>query len=410
MTLQPQIIVIGNDAALAEELHAAAASLRAYRPVLRFVNDPRQAVEAARSWRPQLALVDIGTDLSLLKDLAREIRASVPEAAVVGVYRPDLLADELRDHTKLIEAYRAGVQDFLRRPISSADLSSVMDRLSAPLTSRAAALGKIVSFIGNKGGVGKSTVAVNVACGLARRHPESVLLIDASLQLGACASLLNLRPSTTLTDVARQRDRLDETLIRQLAVPHRSGLHVLAAPSTAVEGVEITDEVLSRLLTLARRCYKFVVIDTFPVFDRMVLAAIDLSEAVYVVFDNAVLTVSGVPRIVDLLRGFGVPPERQHLVLSRYLRTYGSPTSTEVARRLGRTVDHVVPYDRRMIAAANFGEPLILTAGRFNAARRGLMRIVDEIADSSPAIELSEDSMPSQNGATHKHAPEPRPL
>ena len=95
--------------------------------------------------------------------------------------------------------------------------------------------------------MGKSTTAVNAAVGLAVRHPERVLLIDASLQMGVCASLLDLTPATSLTDVVREKDRLDETLIRQLAVPHKSGLHLLAAPADAVEAGDIDDEVMSRI-------------------------------------------------------------------------------------------------------------------------------------------------------------------
>ena len=80
------------------------------------------------------------------------------------------------------------------------------------------------SFLSNKGGVGKSTLAVNVATALALKHPDDVLLIDTSLQIGSCAMLLDIKPTTSIVDAVRERDRLDETLLRHLTLRARQRL------------------------------------------------------------------------------------------------------------------------------------------------------------------------------------------
>ena len=221
-------------------------------------------------------------------------------------------------------------------------------------------LGRIVSFVSNKGGVGKSTMAVNAACGLAVRHR------------GACSwwmrrSRWRLRiaarsdATTSLSDVAREKDRLDETLIRQLAMPHSSGLHLLAAPADAVEAADIDDEVLSRILTLARHTYDFVLVDTFPMLDRTIVAVLDLSDRAYVIVENVVPTVLGAVKLVEVLRSLGFSHERQRIVLNRYTTLPGSVT-VDVANRLGHAVDHVIPFDKRIVVAANTGEPYVLRA------------------------------------------------
>ena len=97
----------------------------------------------------------------------------------------------------------------------------------------------------------------------------------------------------TLTDAARERDRLDSLLIRQLATVHSSGLHLLAAPNDAVEGAEIDDDLMSRVLTLSRQAYDFVVVDTFPLFDSVVMAVIDASDLSYIVLENVVPALLG---------------------------------------------------------------------------------------------------------------------
>src|SRR5262249_29585563 len=156
--------------------------------------------------------------------------------------------------TPIIELLRADVQDFLRRPLSATELRAVFDRLFArPAAAPSGDRGRVVSFVSNKGGVGKSTLAVNVACGLALRHPDEVLLIDTSLQIGTCAVMLDLKPSASIVDAVRERDRLDATLLRNLTLKHGTGLRLLAAPADALEASEVDDAALARVLNLARR-------------------------------------------------------------------------------------------------------------------------------------------------------------
>ena len=114
--------------------------------------------------------------------------------------------------------------------------------------------------------------------------------------MGGCAAMLDLSPTLTLTDAAGERDRLDDLLIRQLATPHCSGLHLLAAPADAVEGAEVDDDLISRVLTLSRRAYDYVVVDTFPIFDSVVMSVVDSSDLAYIVLENVVPTLLGANR------------------------------------------------------------------------------------------------------------------
>jgi pilus assembly protein CpaE len=373
------ILLVSPDPRFRIELEAAIASLDELHPVIHHAGDMRQAIEAARSRRPQIALVEMGSDVGPLQAFAEEAAYVAPETTVAGVFRPDGFEPDVPESTILIQAIRGGVKDFLRRPVSSNELAELLRRVQRSPVRDAGRLGRIVSFVSNKGGVGKSTLAVNAACGLAVRHPQRVLLVDASLQMGVCASLLDLTPATSLGDVVREADRLDETLIRQLAVPHSSGLHLLAAPVDAVEAADIDDEVMSRILTLARHTYDFVLVDTYPMLDRAIVAVLDLSDRAYVVLENVVPTLLGAVKLVGVLRGLGLSKERQRIVLNRYTTLPGSVKPADVASRLGHDVDHVVPFDKRIVIAANTGEPYVLRAGRFFGCGRHLRRLVDDI-------------------------------
>ena len=400
------ILVLSPDVRFRAELEAALASLDELHPVIHYASDNRQAIEAARSRRPQIALVEMGNDVRPLQAFAEEAAFVSPETTVAAVFRPDAFEPDVSESTVLIQAIRAGVKDFVRRPVSSSELAELLRRIQRSPVRELGRLGRIVSFVSNKGGVGKSTMAVNAACGLAVRHPERVLLVDASLQMGVCASLLDLTPTTSLSDVVREKDRLDETLIRQLAMPHSSGLHLLAAPADAVEAAEIDDEVISRILTLARHTYDYVLVDTFPMLDRVIVAVLDLSDRAYVVLENVVPTLLGAVKLVEVLRGLGLSKERQRIVLNRYTTLPGSVNPTDVANRLGHAVDHVVPFDNRIVIAANTGEPYVLRPSRFFGCGRHLLRLVDEIdamGDGRPLCPLcpaaSEDvELPDANG------------
>lgn len=385
MITAPNILIAAGDLKLRDEIAAALAGTDAQQAVVNIVPDFRQAVEAARSRRPDLALVEMTTDLRALKTFAEEVAVGSPETAIAAVFRPDVFGSDVSESAILIEALRSGVRDFLRRPVSSHDLGQLLARLGQRRLAAERPLGKIVTVASNKGGVGKSTLSVNLAAALARHHPDQVLLVDLSLQMGVCSSMLDVRPNLSLSDALHQRERLDETLLRQLATVHPTGLHLLSAPNHAADAAEIDDELVSRVLTLARRAYDFVIVDTFPMLDRVVMAALDLSDRVYIVLENVVPTLQGGAKLIELLDGLGYDRTRQRLVLNRYATTSGNIRADQVATELRRDVDHVIPYDRQVVLAANTGQPYVFNAGRFSRLGRSTRALVREVEAMSGA-------------------------
>jgi pilus assembly protein CpaE len=394
MSATINILSVSPDPRFREELETASGSLDDYHVVIHHAGDFHRAVESARSRRPRVAVVEMETDVRPLQAFAEEVAVLSPETSVAGAFRPDYFSAEVSESAIFIDAVRAGVKDFLRRPVAGSELADLLFRLRRSALRPAATLGKIISFVSNKGGVGKSTLAVNAACGLAKRHPGQVLLVDASLQMGVCASLLNMTPAASLTDIARESERLDETLVRQLATPHASGLHLLPAPSSAVEAADFDDEILSRVLTLARHTYKYVLVDTFPMLDRAVVSILDLSDRAYVVIENVVPTLLGGVKFLGVLEGLGVNHERQRIVLNRYTRLPGGISASEFTARFGHKIDHIVRFDNRFVIAANTGEPYVLRSSGLFGRGRELRRLIREIEA------MGEDSAAgSQNGA-----------
>lgn len=388
-----QILVVGSDPDLRRELEAALPAAWGARVVLHTARDVRSGLEAVRARHPQIVAMELGADLGALRAFASELGNVAPASVLVGVYAREGHGPAQTESTLLIEAMRAQVRDFLRRPISSTELREVLERaMSAKRDpAQASPIGKVISFHSTKGGVGKSTLSISTACALGLRHPDRVLLIDASLQLGVCSAALDVAGATSLVEAVRERDRLDPTMLRDLASPHAAGVRLLAAPRDAVEASEVTEEAFTRIVTLARHAFEFVIIDTFPMLDGLILSALDLSDLVFLVNQGTVPDVIGAAELVKVLDQIGIGRARRRLVLNRNHAGFsGQLTPGDVALRLGQELDFVVPYEKRLLTALNLGEPWILKAPRGRGWASVVHAIASEIEAQGGGTESSE--------------------
>jgi pilus assembly protein CpaE len=373
------ILIVTATGDLEDEFRQALTGIYDRRCVLFTAPTYREALEMARARQPWLVLVDVDRDVALMLTFLRDLHDLVPGTRVAAA-----LSSTLRERSEesqtgaVIELLRANVRDFLRRPVSTTELRMVLDRMTAaPASAQRAATGRLVSFISNKGGVGKSTLAVNSACALARRHPGRVLLVDTSLQLGICALMLDVAPTTTIVDAIRQQERLDETLLENLTLPHASGLRLLAAPSDALDAAEVTDEALARILYLARRAFDYVIVDTFPLIDNVVMAILDASDLVFLVVQGTAPSVAGAARLLPVLESLGFPASRQRVVLARNYKSFvGDLTRGDIETRLGRAVDFEMPYEKRILVTMNTGIPRVLAGSRWSRFSRAIARLV----------------------------------
>ncbi len=373
------LLILGADRNLSAEVEQALPTTPGVRYVVQSEGDLRRGVEIARDREPALVVLDLAHGAAAVRDAAAEIVEGAANTVVIAAYRAESLEDP-QAGALLIDVMRSRVRDFLRRPVSPPELADVLRRHLLHGAARGAATGRIVSFVSNKGGIGKSTLAVNTAALLAARHPGRVLLIDTSLQLGVCASMLDLEPEVGLADAARELYRLDGTLLRNLTIEHESGLRLLAAPVDAVAAAAVDEAAISRVLAVARRSFDYVVVDTFPMLDSVAVAILDVTDLAYVVTSGLVPVVHGVARFLDVLDRIGFAPARQRLVLNRcHPRFAGDLPSADVEQRLDRGFDHTLPFERRLFAAANTGRPYVLQASRWSSYRRAAARIVDEI-------------------------------
>ncbi|MEM8669866.1 MAG: AAA family ATPase [Planctomycetota bacterium] len=385
-----KLLVHASNEATGREIADACRGADDLTPHCFITTDLTRAVDVSRDREPQGLLIELTGDLEHDRQSIRELRAVAPEMVVVGVHSAEVENGGVSSGS-IVQLVREGVSDFLRRPIPALDLRQLFDRLRPGVVVERSQLGTCIAFISNKGGVGKSTMAVNLAISLAARYPDEVLLIDASLQMGVCSALLNLEPTTTLLDAIEQRNRLDETLIRQLTLPHESGLLLLAAPTDPVAASDIDDQSMTRLLNLSRRSFRYVVVDTFPLFDQIVMTVLDIASRAFVVLDNVVPTILSAVQLLKLLEDLQYPAQRTGIVVNRFQRITGNPSIEDVASSLRMPVDHVIPYDRRVISAANSGKPFAADFLRFSRLHRSFGELVNAVDGLQTSIEVKPE-------------------
>ena len=390
MTRPVTLLLVSDDPDLIPEWRAAEGGLADLRVLAHFADSQREALRLARGQQPDVVcLANQGTAADF-EAFVGDLRDAVPAAALVGLLDRRQFDSGDAEAAFVVGAARAGLRDFVRRPLSSGELTTCLRRVTEDNgrgAQRPSRGGRITAFIGNKGGVGKTTLAVNVACELARRAPGRVLLVDAALQLGLCAVMLDLEPAVTMHDVVTQIDRLDATLLRELAVTHDCGLDLLAAPGDAVEAAAVREEHLSRMLAVARSAYDHVIVDTFPILDGIAIAAFDRADEVWHVVVPTVPTVLGAERLTGLLEGVGVERARQRIVVNTSVPSHaGQLSPRDIATRLDRDVDVVVPFCRAAVVACNSGRPVVLSVSRWNGFRRRVAELADLITARAGAL------------------------
>ncbi len=304
-----------------------------------------------------------------------ETGKSVPDVLVVDLrgqqagFPPELAAFKRRhprtgvvivvqqlDPAIMLAAMRAGVTEALPDPVSPAELRAAVERLSGGEGS-GGGRGKTLAFIGAKGGVGTTTLAVNVAAVLAAGRRANVLMVDMHVTgHGDAALFLGVEPRFSIVDALENVHRLDGTFLRSLVATSKSGVDVLASP--ALPSVRHPDDKELRvLLERLSAQYDYVVLD-MPRSDLGVVDAIEPVSAVCLVLNQELPTVRRASQIGSLLRQrYG--KDRVGAVVSRY-DARAEIGQDDIERVGGLPVWAVLPSDyRRAVAAANVGRPIV---------------------------------------------------
>ncbi|HEY6072173.1 MAG TPA: response regulator, partial [Anaerolineales bacterium] len=346
----------------------------------------KEGVQLAQELNPDVVLMDINMpDIDGIA-ATETIRHQSPETQVV-------ILSVQGDQNYMRRAMLAGARDFLTKPPMGDELISAVRRAAemarverskvAPgrgsggypgLPASVHVLpgllqGKVVSVYSPKGGVGATTIAVNIAIAL-HNEDTRVVLVDANLQFGDVAVFLNEQGKNTIIEIAPRVEELDAETVEEIMLKHEaSGIHILAAPQKPEFAEKVSPEQFGRVIHLLKQLYSYVIVDTSCSLNDITLTAFDHSDAVVLVTTQETPAIKNTSLALDLMQTLGVSCDKLVLAINRYDKRIAI-TPERVGKNLKQEVAAVIPLDEKVVInAVNRGIPFMVDSKTQLAAR-----------------------------------------
>ena len=353
-------------------------------------------LQAWLSNRPEEYVVVLGPQVELTAALALAdgMRLSRPSTSVV------LVRDEV-DALVMRDAMHAGIRDVV--PLKDTDSVRAAGARADPLAlarrgpGGAMHEGRLVTVFSPKGGVGKTTVSVNLALALADKGARKVCLVDLDLAFGDVAITLQLFPSHTLEHAIGSEDVIDGPLLESLLTRHADSVMVLAAPSHPDVRERVSPMLVSRVLKGLRELFDYIVVDTAPAFDEQTLTALDETDECVIVATLDVPTLKNVKVALETLEMLDIARGHRHLLLNRADDRVGLGAD-RVESILGMQIASQVESSMDIAAATNAGRP-IMTESPQHPSSQALRDLANQLTGEPVAPESAARS--SLPGSSH---------
>jgi pilus assembly protein CpaE len=401
-SVEPIRVVIVDDIAETRDHLAKLLSFEADIVVTGSVGSGPEALALATQTPVDVLLLDINMPGMDGIATAEQLSLRVPTASII-------MMSVQGESDYLRRAMLAGAREFLVKPFSSDELAGSIrqvhererqkfDRVAnarpqAPSNGNPepprAANGQVVTFFSPKGGVGRTTLAVNFAVAARTELGKRVALVDGGLQFGDVGVLLNLNPKNqSIADVAREMASGDLETLDSTLVDHSTGVRVLMAPPSPEMAELVTPDHVSRIIGALRATHDLVVVDCSPQLQDVTLAFLDQSDVVLTVLTLEITNIKNIRQFLALAEQLGYPEGKVQLLLNRADSGYGIRLQ-DVESSIGRKVNHTVVSDgRTVVYALNRGVPFIV------AARQ--TRVSEDVVRLAKAVVNGQHTQPVQ--------------
>jgi pilus assembly protein CpaE len=318
--------------------------------------------DLVRQNKPTIVFVDVRSDVSATLDVVKRINTYVRDTLVI-VSGPE------PDRELMHQFMAAGARDYLTRPLMTEGINQCLNLHLASLfadTTHGDDSGRIITVFSNKGGLGKTTTAINLALALAQVTGQSVALADLNLQLGDVSTFLDITPRQTIVDLVRNVNRLDAAYLKNSLhqyqcpslAPGSGSVYVLADSPRMEDAEEITSGQINSVLTVLKNTFPYVVIDAPGTIDAKSVVSLDMADYILLTAIINLPSIRSTQRTLSLFSRLGYPAAKTKLLINRFVE--GEEISIEdVEDTLGVPVFWRLPNEYfNVIKAINRGVPL----------------------------------------------------
>jgi pilus assembly protein CpaE len=331
-------------------------------------------VDVVDQTKPDIGFIAMDADPPRAIKLITETLQKFPGCSI-------LVSSSSTDGRLILESMRAGAKEFLTEPLRPEDLNAALQRVRRQASGASPSKRdhcQIFSVAGATGGVGSTSIAVNLACALASDDTASVVLLDLDMALGDADVFLDTIPEYTLADVAQNVERLDLTLLKKSLTKHSSGVHLLPRPMQLDEVRLITQDKLQRVLGLLKTSFTHIVIDASKGFSELDLLAMRTSDDVLMVTQLDLPCLRNVVRLLMTFDEEDVLREKLKIIVNRVGHDSGQISLKKARDTIGRDIYWQIPNDYRvMVEVRNNGVPLLQ-----HAPKAGITQSIGQLANA----------------------------
>jgi pilus assembly protein CpaE len=304
--------------------------------------------------KPSVVIIDISDNPDYALDVIEKL--SIQEKnTIIFVTASDISANII------LKAMRAGAREFLAKPVQLSELKSALEKVKNIINvdKEERHQSKIITVFSNKGGIGKTTIATNLAVSLADLTGKKVALLDLNLQLGDVTTFLDISPSFDISYIVNNLSRVDESFLLSTLEKYKDKeLYILADPPYLEQAEEITSEQINTVLSTLKAVFSYIIIDTSSNFDSKTLCSLDNSDNILLVSMVNLPTIRNSQRCLDLFNRLDYNEDKVKLIINRYMPNE-EITVEDVEDSLGHSVFWKLPNNYLSIMSAiNRGVPL----------------------------------------------------
>jgi len=330
----------------------------------------QEALLLVKQLRPDAVIVAFEEPLARPLRTIESLAVAVPEAPVIAV-------SSLSDGDSIRKAMVAGARDYVVKPFTQRKLADsihqVLEIEGRRKESRDSAgedlePGTVMTVFSAKGGVGKTTLATNLAVSLALLTKQRVALVDIDMQFGDAAIMMDLAPRQGIVDMARELDALDPQMLQTFLTPHESGVMLLAAPTQLDEGYTLTAEQTGAIVQELARVFDYIVVDSPPTLTESVRAALQLSTLVLMITTLEITSIKSTKMSLEMMRAHQFSPDRVKLMLN-HANSANTLKSKDVEMVLGYPLFWTVPYDIDVANCGQLGQLVVQASPKSKTAR-----------------------------------------